>query len=359
MNPLALALLPMAFLLPPSVPRDHTRQVAGWIEKCRAESVPVCRIPAGSYNVRPSVLKMLSGVMIDGTGAVLSVLPSNAPGSPHIVGEHYYVFGCIECQGAGIRGFRIIGERRPDRATWSEHRHLVFVLGGRNVTISGVTLERSEGDGVCEYPTLIDGERTATGALNVSKVTCRTAGRNCVSILSARPALISDLTAIDTNGRSPQSALCIEPEHGDAPIVVAERLTCRDNRGSCVDIALQHTTDLDPPAEIRVRGVTSAGDGSGVRLGGSARPRVRPYGRYTVSISDVHIERAKWSGVVVGLPDPTYDATYPVKFEAVLMRDCANNWLWHLDSAFDGAPITIDESCGWTGKAEFPKGVQR
>lgn len=356
-------------LLPPGVPvpkppaaiSDRTREVVDILSACKSQSKQTCKVPWGTYWVRPANVRLTGdygGMVIDLTSVVLRAIPSVQPGSPHIDGQQYFVISCIDCRNVTIRGGRIVGERRADRSTWSEFRQLVFVQGATNFKMEGTVLEDTEGDGVCEYPIMRGGQRQPSEVVQLIGLRTLRCGRNGISFLSARGFKVAGCTFRDTNGRSPQSGVCVEPERGDAPSGVVEDISCENNRGSCVYVALQHSTDLDPAGAIVVRRVTSRGDGSGLRLGGSGRPRARPYADYLVRFDDVFIEGAQWAGVVVGLPSPTYDAAYPVEFRGVLMRGCEKNWLWYLEPGWVPAPITVDASCGWTGTVEMPDGME-
>lgn len=364
-----IAILTVAFAMPPTatspidpkppvVARDDTAKLVSILQTCVREHRDPCRVPWGTYYVRQGQVRVPSDLTIEMSSVVLRALPSEYIGGPHIDSRQYFVLACIDCRNTTIKNGRIVGERRSDRAKWSEFRQLVFVQGAVNFRMEGTVLEDTEGDGICEYPIMRGGQRQPSEVVQLVNLRTNRCGRNGVSILSARGFKVAGCTFRDTNGRSPQSGVCIEPERGDAPSGIIDDIVCENNRGSCVDVALQHSTDLDPAGVIVVRRVTSRGDGSGLRLGGSGRPRARPYADYLVTFDDVFVENANWAGVVVGLPSPTYDATYPVEFRSVLLRSCNANWLWHLKPGWVPTPITVDASCGWTGPAAMPDGVR-
>ncbi len=147
--------------------------------------------------------------------------------------------------------------RDKDKYADSEFRHALGIRGCRDVTINGGLYEFSGGDGIYLGPFVeADKRRVPNENIVIRRAVCHENLRQGISVLSAkRPSdgyglVIEDCQLMNTNGKSPQSGIDIEPEPGDVVDVIVRRCHSESNRGPAYMWSLQHMRPSTPPPRI-------------------------------------------------------------------------------------------------------------
>ncbi len=291
---------------PPAVTPSlsDTVKLKNILADCAANPGQVCRPPAGTYVVRPGEIYLPSNLTLDLQSVTIQAEASNLYGTPHLdTGERYFLFACDACHDLTIRNGLLRGERRSiAREQWSEFRSLIEILGGRDVTIDGTVFENTEGDGVLLLPKRFS-SREPSEDIEIRNITTSQCGRQGVSVISGRDIIITDSVFKNTNGRSPQSAIDVEPSSPlDWATVLIERVHCENNKGACVLANLSVLRASSPPVDIIAREITVDRGTFGLMV---AYDEVTPaYGSVTGNIlfQDVEID-----GVVTGFRVGSYD----------------------------------------------------
>ncbi len=142
----------------------------------------------------------------------------------------------------------------------SEWRHLVRLRACTNVTIVGMTLAESGGDGI--YVGAGKGGEPCLG-VTIRNVTCADNHRQGISVISAEDLLIEDCVLKGTRGTAPQAGIDFEPNRPDERLVgcVMRRCVVEGNAGRGLLFALQQLRGASAPIAIRIEDCEVRGNG--------------------------------------------------------------------------------------------------
>lgn len=97
-----------------------------------------------------------------------------------------------------------------------EWRHCISLLGCRNITISGLQISNSGGDGIY----IGRGQKsTYCDKVHIKDVVCNDNFRNGISIISAQNLLIEHCVVRNTKGTPPQIGIDFEPNNADERLI--------------------------------------------------------------------------------------------------------------------------------------------
>jgi hypothetical protein len=135
----------------------------------------------------------------------------------------------------------------------SEFRHVLFLRGSSHVSVLGLSLESSGGDGIYLGPTE-DDRRIACRNVTIKDCVCRDNHRQGISVLSAEKLTIANCTLAGTRGTPPQAGIDLEPSHPRDLMVDIEVRNCRalGNAGSGFMINLERLNAQSRPVSIRI-----------------------------------------------------------------------------------------------------------
>ena len=148
----------------------------------------------------------------------------------------------------------------------AEWRMTLAIRGCQNVSVSGLTLKDSGGDGI-----YIDGgkERRASEDVALRDITCENHYRQGISVISAENLTVENCTFSNTWGTPPASGVDIEPDKSDQRIKNTVFSGCRfiDNVGDGIEVFLAHTTDDSEDVTLRFEDCyISSQHGTGIRV---------------------------------------------------------------------------------------------
>jgi len=137
-----------------------------------------------------------------------------------------------------LRGYgAVLRMRKADYVnssyTISEYRHIFHFMGCNNITILGLRLENSGGDGICLGASW---KATQAPCKNVLIKDCISDGnyRQGISVISVDKLLIENCVLKNTRGTAPQSGIDIEPNNSRDMLVnvVISNCISEDNAGA-------------------------------------------------------------------------------------------------------------------------------
>lgn len=148
----------------------------------------------------------------------------------------------------------------------AEWRMTLSIRGSRNVSVCGLTLKDSGGDGI-----YVDGgkEHRYSKDVLLRDIVCENHYRQGISIISVENLTVDNCIFNNTWGTPPSSGVDIEPDLPDQRIKNVQFSGCQfiDNAGDGIEIFLAHTTDETEDVTIRFNDCyISSEHGSGIRV---------------------------------------------------------------------------------------------
>ncbi len=140
----------------------------------------------------------------------------------------------------------------------SEWRHALALLDVDNVTVVGLTIENTGGDGI-----YVGGGDNGSHDVSIRDVVIDGAHRNGISVISAANLLIDNVVIVNTSGTSPQSGIDIEPNTRTQTVqnIVIRNSVIMNNRWFGITWN-NHNIQNGKPATGSVENVTFYGNGS-------------------------------------------------------------------------------------------------
>ncbi len=160
--------------------------------------------------------------------------------------------------GATIRMWRCDYDRAP--YCHAEWRHAVTMKGVQGVTVEGLRIEESGGDGL-----YLNGVADCT----IRDVICDRNYRQGISVISAENLLIENCTLSNTRGTPPAAGIDYEPNAVSERLVncVMRNCTISDNEGAGIDMALVQLNGKSRDVSFRFENCRILGNRHGLRLG--------------------------------------------------------------------------------------------
>lgn len=147
----------------------------------------------------------------------------------------------------------------PDLYERAEWRHILSIRGCRNVSIRGLTLAESGGDGI--YLGSLNKGKTPNERIRIRDVVCDGNYRQGISVISAQVLLIEDTVLKNTSGTAPSAGIDFEPNGSQEVLqgIVLRNVRTENNRSGF----LFFIRGLDEPVDIRLEDCVSVGDSQG------------------------------------------------------------------------------------------------
>lgn len=144
----------------------------------------------------------------------------------------------------------------------SEWRHALQLRACTNVTVMGLTLAESGGDGI--YLGAGKGGEPCLG-VTIRDVVCLDNHRQGISVISAEDLLIEGCALKGTRGTPPQAGIDFEPNRPNERLVnvVMRRCVTEGNAGGAYLFALHQLRGTSAPISIRLEGCAARGDERG------------------------------------------------------------------------------------------------
>lgn len=152
--------------------------------------------------------------------------------------------------GYGARLVMKKADYRKPPYQFSEWRHGIELYGCSNVSVLGLSVESTGGDGVY----LGRGERTYNSGVVLKDLLLRDNYRQGISIISAEDLLIENVEMSFTEGTLPGSGIDFEPNSPDERLVrcTVRRCVANSNAGAGISVILSKYDLTSPEVDIRV-----------------------------------------------------------------------------------------------------------
>lgn len=231
---------------------------------------PLVYVPKGHY-LLDSTLRLRSNLVLHfEPGTILEAAPGSMKGMfDSLIAGNGVQNVAIYAHGATFR-MRKSDYRDPAKYEKSEFRHVLALMGCRDVSIFGGLYEKSGGDGIYVGP-LEGPPRIPCERILIRGVACDDNFRQGISVVAARGrrgepseggyfgVTIEDSVMTRTNGTSPQAGIDVEPEPPDPADVLIRRCRSEGNRGPAYMWSLQHMQPDDYPPRIIMENCTYSG----------------------------------------------------------------------------------------------------
>ena len=151
----------------------------------------------------------------------------------------------------------------PELYTKAEWRHCLTLRDTNNVTILGLTLAESGGDGIY-FGAGGDGNRNTT----IRDVVLDKNYRQGISVITAENLLIEDTIMSNTAGTPPAAGIDFEPNHADEKVVNVVMRNCvtENNQGDGFEFYLPNMNADTADVSVTIENCRSVNDRSGVRI---------------------------------------------------------------------------------------------
>ena len=190
-------------------------------------------------------------------------------------GDHVMSF--INCSNVTLTGRATLRMHKADYQkppyVKSEHRHALNFYGSRNMTIEGLTIVESGGDGI--YLGQGNGPCRNFVLRGVTSVNNRRQG---ISVISVDGLLIDRCTFKDTSGTPPAAGIDFEPNKGNQHICnVTMRDSVFENNDGCgIEFHLMHLDAKSPPISVVIENCRSAGNRVAFKFACAGAPPAGP-----------------------------------------------------------------------------------
>jgi len=123
-----------------------------------------------------------------------------------------------------IKGYGATFRMNKSEYNSGEHRHTLSIVKGNNVTVQGLTLKDSGGDGV-----IIAGDSQGAYSQNITieDVICKNNRRQGMTITSAKDVWVRNSQFLQTNGTNPKAGVDLEPDHQNERLVNINFSNCK------------------------------------------------------------------------------------------------------------------------------------
>ena len=140
----------------------------------------------------------------------------------------------------------------------AEWRHVLNLHSCTNITVTGLTLAESGGDGIYLG---VDRSGGPNRDIVIRHVVCDRNYRQGISVISAENLLIEDCVLKNTAGTAPEAGIDFEPNGPAERLVncVMRRCISENNRGHGYDLALRAFSPSSAPVSIRLEDCVSRG----------------------------------------------------------------------------------------------------
>lgn len=245
------------------------------------------------WNVRP--LRLASQQEIDFDPGVVVVAKNGA-----FRGPQDCLFRGQEINKVTLRGYGAVLRmrkeeyREPDYEK-SEFRHVLGLFGATEVTVQGLTLQSSGGDGIYIGPTW-DSRRIPCRRIDIKDCVLADNFRQGISIVSAETVLIENCLIRDTIGTSPQAGIDFEPADASDLLVDIQVRNCvaKNNAGAGFAVGLSRLDERSTPISVKVVNCLIRGPQS-LGILGLLKTDKQPRG--TVEFQDCTCENMEYAGL--------------------------------------------------------------
>ena len=200
----------------------------------------------------------------------------------------------ITLRGYGARFVMRKEDYQSDAYKKAEWRMGIRLLGCSNVTIEGIRIEKSGGDGIYVGA----GKQPYCKNIVIRDVQCADNHRQGISVIGAENLLIENCTLSGTDGTPPQAGIDFEPNQAVNKMVncVVRNCVMEDNTGPGILVYLSHLSGDSDPVSIRAENCfVRSGKGSGIAV--SAVRDTGPEG--AIEFENCTIERTQMEGIHV------------------------------------------------------------
>lgn len=150
-----------------------------------------------------------------------------------------------------VEGYGATLQMNKSEYNTGEWRHALIILGGRNVTVKGLTIKDSGGDGVNIHP----GGRKYSEDITIEDIVSTNNRRNALTVISGKNVYVRNSEFMYSSGTRPESGIHLEPEAFGQELTNINFENCKihHNDGTGFSLGTRHLKSTSPPISVNVK----------------------------------------------------------------------------------------------------------
>ena len=213
------------------------------------------------------------------------------------------LFKLIRCNNINIIGYGATFKMQKAEYTTSEYRHTLAISNCNHISVYGLLLKDSGGDGIFISGDTFYGTQYYSADIFLKDIVCDNHKRQGFSIISAQNLRVESCTFQNTKGTLPEAGVDLEPDQIFHRLVNISFKNCRfiNNNGHGIDVSIQNLNKTSLPISISFENcvsennhaTTNAYVESELVFNSSADGQLQG----NVSFKNCLVENSKWSAV--------------------------------------------------------------
>ncbi len=164
---------------------------------------------------------------------------------------NHSLFTLYHPENVDIEGYGATLKMNKSEYRTGEWRHALIILGGRNITVKGLTIRDSGGDGVNIHP----GGKKYSENITIEDVFSTNNRRNAMTVISGKNVWVRNSEFSYSSGTKPESGIHLEPEKYGQELTNINFKNCKihHNDGTGFSLGTRHLKSTSPPISVNVR----------------------------------------------------------------------------------------------------------
>ena len=219
-----------------------------------------------------------------------------------------------------------------------EWRHALAIRSSERVTVDGLRMEDSGGDGIVISQMNRTGEESRD--IVIRNCVCDRNHRQGLSIISGENLLVENCVFKNTKGTPPEDGVDVEPNRPDERLVnvVVRNCVSENNAGKGYEAALSHLRD-GMPVSVRFENCRSVGDRWGAKIRTKVHPSRGNYPTGSVVYDRCTFERTEFEAITIQqVPEQAFKVRFDnCRFERIGEKNRKSPLIKAI-SVFEGDP---------------------
>ncbi len=164
---------------------------------------------------------------------------------------NHSLFTLYHPENVQVEGYGATLQMNKSEYNTGEWRHALIILGGRNISVKGLTIKDSGGDGVNIHP----GNLKYSENITIEDVFSTNNRRNALTVISGKNVWIRNCEFSYSNGTRPESGIHLEPESFGQQLTNINFENCKihHNDGTGFSLGTRHLKSTSPAISVNVK----------------------------------------------------------------------------------------------------------
>ncbi len=226
------------------------------------------------------------------------------------------LFRLIRANHIVVLGYGATFRMLKSEYTTGEWRHTLSIVNSNNITVKGLNLQDSGGDGIYVSGELGFGTQLYSNNVYILDCICNNHRRQGMSVVSAQNVTVENCIFKNTIGTLPEAGLDLEPDYPAHRMVNVLFKNCqfRDNNGKGIELAFSHLDATSLPISVTftdcylTHNYTITNTYSPGEIGASSSCTNFPTGN--VTFNNCTVENSQWSALTCRKQADSYLITF-------------------------------------------------